>query len=202
MKYLFFWIGLFLFFQQGTSWVNAQEIPAFFRVHDLTQTLSQEEKNILEQKIKHYEDSTSTQIAVLIIPSVGGKKIENFAAEVAQKLRIGKRNKNNGVLILIAKEDKKIRIEVGYGLEGALPDLETQRIIKNLMFPSIKQGNFYEALDKAIDRITVLAASEFSTENQPLPSFRLTFMLVLLGLGVLLILLGIYFFMKKSPRNG
>lgn len=200
MKHLFFWVSLFLLFQQGIGLVNAQEIPAFFRVYDLTQTLSEQEKALLEQKIKHYEDSTSTQIAILMIKSLEGKKIEALSVEIAQSLGIGKKGKNNGVLILIAKADKKIRIriEVGYGLEGALPDLEAKRIIEELMFPAIKKRNFYEALDKATDRIMVLSAGEFTPSETPTLSPLLIFMVLMFGLGISVIFLGIYFYKKRT----
>ncbi len=198
MKHLFFLLGLFLFFQQSTSWLNAQEIPAFFRVLDLTKSLSEQEKTLLEQKIRHYEDSTSTQIVVLMLPSLAGKTIEEFSVEISQKLGIGKKGKNNGVLILIAKADKKVRIEVGYGLEGALPDLATKRIIEELMFPSIKRRNFFEALDKAIDKIMELAEGEFAPSETSTLSPLLLFLILVFALGVSVIFLGIYFYRKRS----
>jgi len=123
------------------------------RVTDETWTLSSEYQSALEKKLSEYEKKTSNQIAILMVSSLDGENIENFSMGVAEKTKLGQKGKDNGVLVTIAKEDRKLRIEVGYGLEGVLTDVLCNRIIEKEIKPSFKSGNFEEGISKGIDAI-------------------------------------------------
>jgi uncharacterized protein len=135
--------------------------PAFYAVADYTQTLTEEQKETLNQKLVHYKDSTSTEIAVVIIPTLDGYPEEEVALRILRDWGVGTKDKNNGIVILVAKDDRKIRIEVGYGLEGSVPDITAKTIIDNAIVPAFKEGNYYRGLDKAIDDIIKAAAGEY-----------------------------------------
>ncbi len=111
-------------------------------VHDQANVLSATTKAELESILKYERDSTSNQIAVLIVPSLEGESMEDFSLRVAEKWQIGQKKKDNGVLMLIAINDKKMRIETGYGLEGVLTDALSSRINRNEMAPYFQKGDF------------------------------------------------------------
>ena len=100
-------------------------------VTDYTGTLNQQEQVALEQKLVSFNDSTSTQIAIVILASVGGYDIADYSVQLFNKWKIGQEKKNNGVLILVAKDDRKVYIAPGYGLEGAIPDALAKRIVED-----------------------------------------------------------------------
>ncbi len=133
------------------------------RVTDLTQTLSQAEQAQLEQKLAAFEAKKSSQIALLIVPSTQPEDIAQYAIRVVEKWKIGREKVDDGVLVLIAKDDRKLRIEVGYGLEGAIPDLYAKRIISEVISPKFKQGDFYGGLDAGVDKLIGLV------DGEPLP---------------------------------
>ncbi len=116
------------------------------RVTDLTGTLSSSEQQSLEQILAANEDSTTTQIAVLLIPSLNGEDLFEYTQAVAEKNKIGTKEHNNGVLLLVAMSEHKVRIHVGYGLEGALPDATTKSIIENEILPRFKDGKYYSGI--------------------------------------------------------
>jgi uncharacterized protein len=130
------------------------------RVTDLTQTLSQAEQAQLEQKLAAFEAKKGSQIALLIVPSTQPEEIEQYAIRVVDKWKIGREKSDDGVLLLIAKDDRKLRIEVGYGLEGAIPDLYAKRIISEVIGPKFKQGDFYGGIDSGLDKIIGLVDGE------------------------------------------
>jgi uncharacterized protein len=113
-------------------------------VHDEAGILSPQGKAQLEAILKAHRDSTSTQIAVYLIPSLEGDDIDSYAFRVAEAWKLGQENKDNGVLFLLAMQEKQMRIEVGYGLEGVLTDALSSRINRNEVAPYFRQGN-YEA---------------------------------------------------------
>ncbi len=136
-------------------------IPALqHRVTDLTQTLSPEQQTALEQKIAAFEQEKGSQIAVLIIPTTQPEAIEQYSIRVAEAWKVGREKEDDGVILLVAKDDHKMRIEVGYGLEGAIPDLIAKRVITEIMAPSFKQGDFYGGISKAVDALMGLIAGE------------------------------------------
>ena len=130
-------------------------------VNDFTNTLTQEQIAALENKLVTYDDSTSNQIAVVIIPTTGDYSVEEIALEIIRRWGVGNKDKNNGIVLLIAKDDRKIRIETGYGLEGAVPDITAKSIIDNYITPNFKEGNYYRGLAEGTDAIIRAAAGEY-----------------------------------------
>ena len=108
-----------------------------------------------------FDDSTTNQVVVVIIPTTDGSPIENVALRILRDWGVGSKENNNGIIILIAKNDRKIRIEVGFGLEGVVPDITAKRIIDNSITPNFRDGNYYRGIDEAIDDIIKAAAGEY-----------------------------------------
>lgn len=136
------------------------------RVTDFTNTLNFNQWRALETRLKQFEDSTSTQIAILMINSLEGGSLEDYSMRVFEKNKLGQKVKDNGVLILIAKADRKARIEVGYGLEGALTDAATTQIREREMNPRFRVGDFFGGLDGAISAIMSATAGEYKVETR------------------------------------
>ncbi len=130
-------------------------------VTDVAGVLTPEQKQALENKLVAIDDSSSNQIAVVIIPSLDGYPKEEYANKLFRAWGIGDKKKNNGVLLLIAINDRQIWIEVGYGLEGAIPDITALNIIDNDIKPAFKAGNYYEGIDQATDNIAKAAVGEY-----------------------------------------
>ena len=133
-------------------------------VNDYGDLLSDNEEGALEQKLRNYHDTTSNQVAIVTIQSLEGYDIESYSYKLATEWGIGQKTKNNGILILIAAQEHKMRIEVGYGLEGAVTDAATKQVIRDVMKPAFKQGNYYGGLDQATDYIIKFASGEYKAE--------------------------------------
>jgi uncharacterized protein len=135
----------------------AQELvpvpPLQGRVNDLTGTLTAEQSTSLEQSLRAFEERKGTQIAVLIVPTTRPEAIEPFALRVVEQWKLGRRKVDDGALLLVAKDDRAVRIEVGYGIEGALNDATAARIIAEVITPRFRQGDFYGGLTAGLDRI-------------------------------------------------
>ena len=147
---------------------NRSENPTVLRnyVVDETGTLTNSQVNALSQKLRQVEEQTSNQIVVYIIPSLDGESLEDLSITLAEKNKIGKKEKNNGVLLLIVKNDRKIRIEVGYGLEGALTDAASSSIIRNDIAPKFKQGNYYDGINAGIDAMIAVTKGEYTADKR------------------------------------
>ena len=154
-----------VFFLLSTTIISAQNVLAKPNppklVVDKANLLSRDQVNILEQKLDAFNDSTSNQIAVVIIPTLNDVPIEDYAVKLFREWGIGGSKHNNGVLLLIAKEDKKIRIEVGYGLEGAITDVQSNDIIANDLTPNFKNEDYYRGVDEATTSLEEAAAGEY-----------------------------------------
>jgi len=135
-------------------------------VTDLAGVLSPEQKQALENKLVAIDDSSSNQIAVVILPTLEGNPIEEYATKLFRTWGIGNKKSRNGVLLLIAIQDKKIRIETGYGLEGAIPDITANSIIDNDIKPAFRQQAYYEGIDKATDDIAKAAVGEYNEKRE------------------------------------
>ena len=136
-------------------------IPALkTHVTDLTQTLSTEQQSQLDSKLMAFEQQKGSQIAVLIVPTTEPEAIEQYSIRVVDVWKLGRKKVDDGVLILIAKNDRKMRIEVGYGLEGAIPDLYARRVIDEIMKPKFKQGDYFGGINEAIDAIARMISGE------------------------------------------
>lgn len=159
---LFF--GIFWFF--AVAFAQSKEVPTLIqRVTDFTNTLSFQQWRALEQKLRQFEDATSTQIAVLLIPTLGNESLEDYSLRVAEKNEIGRAGKNNGALLLVVQNDRKIRIEVGYGLEGVLPDASSSQIIRRVVAPKFRNGDFYGGLSAGIDAIISATRGEYKADE-------------------------------------
>lgn len=146
-----------------TGW--AQQIPAPPNpprlVNDLAGVLSSSEVQQLEAHLLGYNDTTSNEIAIVLIKTLNDYPIEDYANKLLREWGIGRNKLNNGVLILAAMDDRKIRIEVGYGLEGAIPDITANRIIEEDIKPNFRSGDYYEGLRAAADHIIGAAKGEY-----------------------------------------
>nr|WP_298997435.1 TPM domain-containing protein [uncultured Allomuricauda sp.] len=134
-------------------------------VYDYVNLLGNGQKKALEQKLIRYSDSTSTQIVVSIISSTEGEDINFLGAQWGQKWGVGQASKDNGVLILLAKDDRRIAISTGYGVEGSLTDALSKRIIESIIIPEFKGGNYYAGLDKGSDAIFQVLNGEFNEDR-------------------------------------
>src|SRR5512140_1579524 len=123
-------------------------IPALSaRVTDLTSTLNAQQIQTLESKLAAFEAKKGAQIAVLLLPTTQPETIEQYGIRVAEAWKLGRKGVDDGALLLIAKDDHKLRIEVGYGLEGVLNDATSKRIVSDLILPYFKRGEFYPGID-------------------------------------------------------
>lgn len=139
-------------------------VPALTtRVTDLTGTLSAPEQAALDRQLAELEARKGSQIAVLIVPTVRPEAIEQFAMRVAESWKLGRKGVDDGILLLVAKEDREVRIEVGYGLEGAIPDATANRVIDEFILPRFRAGDFAGGISAGVERLVGLI------EGEPLP---------------------------------
>ena len=158
---------LILFFQAVSG--MAQDFPPAPNpprlVNDFTGTLSASEVEQLEQKLLAYSDSTSTQVSIVLLGSVGPYDIADYTFQLGEQWGIGVKGKDNGILILAAMEDRKIFIAPGRGLEGAIPDALAKRIVTDMILPNFKMEAYYQGLDQATDMIFKLASGEYKADE-------------------------------------
>lgn len=125
--------------------------PLQSRVTDLTATLSVQQKESLEASLQEFEQKKGSQLGVLMVATTAPESIEQYALRVAEQWKLGRKNVDDGALLIIAKDDRALRIEVGYGLEGALGDAVSKRIISEIITPRFKQGDFYGGIRAGVD---------------------------------------------------
>jgi uncharacterized protein len=133
-------------------------------VNDFGNFLEPFQKDALEQKIRNYNDSTSSAIVIVTVPDLQNYDIAELALQYLRGWGIGTKDKNNGVLILVSKAERKARIETGYGMEGVLPDILAKQIIDDRMIPYFKENDYYRGFDNAIDAIIQAAAGEYKAD--------------------------------------
>lgn len=142
------------------AWADVA-IPALkSRVTDLTGTLTPEQIGTLEQRVTAFEAQKGTQIAVLMLPSTKPEAIEQFSIRLAEAWKIGRKGTDDGLILIVAKEDRRLRIEVGYGLEGAIPDAVANRVISETITPRFKAGDFYGGVSAGVDQLIKLVEGE------------------------------------------
>jgi uncharacterized protein len=137
--------------------------PLRARLTDLTGTLTSEQQAGLEQRLRAFEAKKGTQIAVLIVPSTKPEEIEQYALRVVDLWKLGRKKVDDGALLLIAKDDRALRIEVGYGLEGVLNDAAAKRIISEVITPPLRQGNYFAGVSAGVDQMIRVI------DGEPLP---------------------------------
>ena len=148
----------------------ALEVPPLRgRVNDTAGLLSVATRQQLEDVLVRLEQTDSTQIVVLTIPSLGGEELEEFSIKVVDQWKIGQKGLDNGAMLLIAKNDRKIRIEVGYGLEGSLTDLMAGRIIRNVIVPQFKAGNFDQGVIDGVQAMIKVVRGEYRASDKAPP---------------------------------
>ena len=154
---------LCLLLGKGLAWAQAP-VPALkSRVTDLTGTLEAAGRQALEARLAQLEKARGSQLAVLLVPTTRPESVEQYALRVAESWRLGRKGVDDGVLLLVAKDDRALRIEVGYGLEGAIPDVVAKRVIEDIIVPRFKQGDFAGGIDAGVNALIRLI------EGEPLP---------------------------------
>ena len=167
-------------------------------VNDFAGILSSSDREQLEQKLRTYNDSTSTQIVVVIVKSTEPYPIGDFAFQVGRKWGIGQKGKNNGLVLAWATETRKVYIATGYGLEGAIPDAIAKRIISNTIVPAFKQEQYYQGLDQATTEIIQRASGEYKAEPDT-DTGDGGFPIIFIVFGVMII---IFFFSRRNNGGG
>ena len=163
-------VWLFIGMLFACTWLHAQEVlprpnpPRL--VTDQAGVLSADEMQALEQKLVALDDRSSNQIAVVLIKTLNDRPVEEYATKLFREWGIGNKKTNNGVLILAAIDDRKVWIEVGYGLEGAIPDITASEIYRNIIVPAFKKQNYYEGLDNAVDALAKAAVGEYKVARK------------------------------------
>jgi len=131
-------------------------------VNDYTKTLTHDQYQALENKLIAFNDTTSTQIAVVIVPTLSGRDIADYNIELARAWGVGGKENNNGIVLLIAKDDRKLNIAVGYGLEGALPDVTAKHILDDIVRPNFRGEDYYRGIEEGTDAIIQAVKGEYS----------------------------------------
>lgn len=134
--------------------------PVQGRITDLTGTLSAQQKSELESRIAAFESRRGSQIAVLLLPTTKPEEIEQYSIRVAEVWKIGRKKVDDGLILVVAKDDRRLRIEVGYGLEGAIPDSVAKRVIDEKITPRFRDGDFYGGVRDGVDQLIKLAEGE------------------------------------------
>jgi uncharacterized protein len=143
--------------------------PLVGRVVDQTATLSSDEMASLNQTLMSFEARKGSQVAVLIVPTTAPETIEQYSLRVAEAWKIGRKKIDDGAILVVAKDDRKLRIEVGYGLEGALTDVTSKRIIDEIITPRFKSGDFAGGISSGVDRIIRVVDGESLPAPAPRP---------------------------------
>jgi len=151
------------------NFTNAEvAVPALTaHVVDQTSTLSPAEISQLEQKLRSFEERKGSQVAVLIVATTEPEAIEQYSIRVAEAWKLGRKKVDDGAILLIAKNDRQLRIEVGYGLEGVLTDATSKRIIEEVITPHFKQGDFYGGINAGVEKITNVIDGELLPPPAP-----------------------------------
>lgn len=158
-------------------------------VNDMAGMLSSDQADRLETKLDDYSDSTSTQIAIVTIISLDGSDITQTAYRIGDAWGVGGKNQDNGVVILLSRDDRSVWIATGKGMEGPVPDITAKKIIDNIMLPNFRNGDFYSGLDQGTDAIMKLASGEFVDELGDQQEDKIpVFVIVLIVIIILLII--------------
>jgi len=172
------------------------------RVNDTANMLSPQTITELEALLKTHEDSTSNQVVVLTIPSLQGAVLEEYSMKVAETWKLGQADKDNGVLLLVARDDRKVRIEVGSGLEGNLPDITCGRIIRNEIVSRFRDGNFDAGISNGMKAILLATEGSYvaDTSEASKSDSKARRNLIISVVGGLIIWLFVYVLSSRSAR--
>jgi len=164
-------------------------------VNDLANMLTPDEEQALEQKLVTYNDTTSTQIAVVTITSIGGYDINQYTTQLGEEWGVGGKKNDNGVLILIAKNERQVSIQTGYGMEAIIPDAIAKRITERTLKPNFQQGDYYKGLNEATNLIISLASGEYQADPAAAEGGSSVFFIIL-------IVMAIVFFISRRGGGG
>lgn len=202
MKKIVLLISLLVFFTAG-----AQQVENFVRnelkrpnpprlVNDFADALTSEQEHALEQKLVAYDDSTSVQMVVVTVKSLGDFDVADVALQVLRQWGVGNKGKDNGIVVLAAINDRKIRIETGYGMEGAVPDITANQIIEHDIVPNFRSENYYRGFDEATNSLMKAAAGEYKAPEgyaqRGRKSRGVSFGKIIVGFIILWIILGMF----------
>ncbi len=170
------WLGIcLLFWSSLTGAAGSVPVPTLnMAVTDLTQTLTAEQVATLEQQLRDFSMRKGSQLAILIVPSTQPETIEQYSIRVVDQWQLGREKTDDGVLLLIAKNDRAVRIEVGDGLEGAITDAVASRIIRQRIVPQFQSDNYYQGISDATTRLMQLIEGEALPETEPESSNNLS----------------------------
>ncbi len=188
---------LLFMLMQVVSFSNLKAIPVpalTGRVNDYAAMISPQVKADIDAKLAQLETAESTQIVILTVPSLEGDPIEDFSIRVAEAWKIGHKGSDNGVLLIVSRDDHKVRIEAGYGLEGKLTDLLSGRIIRDEISPAFKAGQFDAGFSRAVDVLISVVHGEYKAKPQAKRSSKPSFPL-------LTIILLLFYFMSQIFRG-
>ena len=156
-------------------------------VNDFANILSPAQRETLEEKLYKFDDSSSTQIAVVTVPSLGGYDVSDYAVKLGRAWGVGGKEFNNGVVVIISteKDNRRVNISTGYGVEGALPDVTCSHIINELIVPNFKHGDYYAGIDNGIDAIIKATRGEYKApegyhKKRGLSPGRVLFVIILI----------------------
>jgi uncharacterized protein len=193
----------FLLFFVQPAFGKAVNVPALTgRVNDYASMISPQARAVIEGKLKALEEAESTQIVILTVPSLEGEPIEDFSIKVAEAWKIGQKGKDNGILLIVSKNDRKMRIEVGYGLEGRLTDLQSGRIIDEVIKPAFKSGNYDSGFISGVDALIASVKGEYQASKSKkvernAPSIPLVFIILV----VLFLVIRMFRFFGGGPSG-
>ncbi len=194
-----FFTGFAVFSQDGIP--EKPQPPRL--VNDFAGVLSEGEVNALEQKLVHFDDSTSSQIVVVTVNDLGGRDETDFADRLGEKWGVGQKGKNNGIVILVkptgGQGQRKARISVGYGLEGVIPDATARKIVDYEMIPYFKKNQFYQGIDAAVNVLMSLSRGEFTSDQYNKKVSKTSPMVYIIPIFILLL---IFVISKNNKRRG
>jgi uncharacterized protein len=182
--------------------------PLTAHVNDEADMLSPSAEKALEQKLTAYEQRTQQQFALLTVDSLDGDALEDFSIRVVEAWKLGRKGKDDGLLLLVVKRDRKLRIEVGYGLEGDVTDAFSARVIRNVLTPALRAGKAEQGIDRAFDVLMQKASGEAVPEGAVAPppkrqrQGRSPFALIALALFMLPFLLPLFFGRGRGGGGG
>ena len=156
-------LAFLLFFAFCSTAASEIPVPPVARVVDQTGTLTVENRAALERMLEQFETRKGSQVAVVMVKTTDGEPIEQFALRVAEKWKPGRKRVDDGAILVVAKDDRALRIEVGYGLEGALNDATAKRIISDVIAPRFREGDFFGGISAGVDRMIRVI------DGEPLP---------------------------------
>lgn len=151
------------------AWAQQIDViePTGRLVTDMAGMLTPQEQANLEARLVAYDDSTSTQIAVVLLPNLGGHEPMDYAIALGRAWGVGQKGNDNGVVLLVSRDERTITIATGYGMEGAIPDAVADRIRRNVITPLFREGRFYDGISAGVDAIMAAAAGEFTAADGP-----------------------------------